>query len=129
MLQITRKNCYKCDLQTVTLNDSQNFWINIKYLEAETKRSWLNIFNKHRDPSTLKYRKDLIPDIQFQLDRTFIRDDLFEKIIKSYKASNTEFLMRREKLDLCPYKVICDKKEFILMPEIQNDAKVLKKRK
>ena len=127
MLQITRKNCYKCDLQTVTLNDSQNFWINIKDLEAETKRRWLNIFNKHRDPSTLKYRKELTPDIQFQPDRIFTTNDLFEKIIKSCKASNAEFLMLREKFDLCPYEVICDEKEFILMPEIQNDAKALKK--
>ena len=127
MLQITRQNCYKCDLQTVTLNDSQNFWINIKDLEAETKRRWLNIFNKHRDPSTLKYRKELTPDIQFQPDRIFTTNDLFEKIIKSCKASNAEFLMLREKFDLCPYEVICDEKEFILMSEIQNDAKALKK--
>ena len=93
-------------------------------MEAETECSWLNVFNKHRDPSTLKYRKDLTPGIQFQPDRIFTRDDLFEKIIKSYKASNVEFLMHREK---CPYEVICDEKEFILMPEIQNDAKALKK--
>ena len=127
MLKITRKNCYKCDLETVTLNDSQYFWINIKDLEAETERSRLNIFNKHGDPSTLKYSKELTPDIQFQPDRTFKRNYLFEKIIKSCKASNAEFLMLREKLGLCPYEVICDEKEFILMPEIQNDAKALKK--
>ena len=107
MLEITRKNCYKCNLEIVTLNDSQYFWINIKDLEAETECSRLNVFNKHRDPSTLKYRKDLTPDIQFQPDRIFTRDDLFEKIIKSYKASNVEFLMHREK---CPYEVICDEK-------------------
>ena len=127
MLQITRKNSYKSDLQTVTLNDSQNFWINIKDSEAKTKRSWLNIFNKHRDSSILKYRKELIPDIQFQPDRIFTTNDLFEKIIKSWQASNAEFLMLREKFDLCPYEVICDEEEFILIPEIQNDAKALKK--
>ena len=96
-------------------------------MEAEIERGWLNIFDKHGDPSTLKYRKELTPDIQFQLDRIFTRNNLFEKIIKSCKASNAEFLMLRKTLGLCPYQVICDEKEFILMPEIQNDAKALKK--
>ena len=127
MLEITRKNCYKCDLETVTLNDSQYFWINIKDLEVETERSWVNISNKHVDPSTLKYRKELTQDIQFQPDRIFTRNDLFQKIIKNYKESNAEFLILREKLGLCPYEVICDEKEFILMPGIQNDAKASKK--
>ena len=103
MLEITRKNCYKCDLETVTLNDSQYFWINIKDLEAETECSWVNIFNKLGDPSTLKYRKELTQDIQFQPDRIFTRNDLFQKIIKSHKESTAEFLMLREKLGSCPY--------------------------
>ena len=59
MLEITRKNCYKCDLEATTPNDSQYIWINIKDLEAETERNWQNIFNKYGNPSTLKYRKGL----------------------------------------------------------------------
>ena len=51
----------------------------------------------------------------------------FKKIIKSCKATNVEFLMLKEKLGLCPYEVICDEKEFILMPEIQDDIEELKK--
>ena len=47
MFQITRRNCYKCDLETVIVNDSQYFWINIKDLEAETECKWQNIFTKH----------------------------------------------------------------------------------
>ena len=66
-------------------------------------------------------------DIQFQPHRIFIRIDLFERIIKSCKATNVEFLMLKEKLGLCPYEVICDEKEFILMPEIQDDIEELKK--
>ena len=69
----------------------------------------------------------MTPDIQFQPDRIFIRNDLFERIIKSCKATNVEFLMLKEKLGLCPYEVICDEKEFILMPEIQDDIEELKK--
>ena len=37
MLEITRKNCYKCDLETIISNDSQYFWINLRDFEAETK--------------------------------------------------------------------------------------------
>ena len=45
MLGITRKNCYKCDLETVIDNNSQYFWINLRDFEAETESKWLNIFN------------------------------------------------------------------------------------
>ena len=33
MLEITRKNCCKCDLETTVANDSQYFWINLKDFE------------------------------------------------------------------------------------------------
>ena len=110
--------CNYCNCKTIIANDSQYFWINLKDFEAETERNWQNIFNKYGNSSTLKYRKELTPNIQFQPDRIFTRNDLFEKIIKSCKATNAEFLMLKEKLGLCPYEVICDEKEFILMPEI-----------
>ena len=35
--------------------------------------------------------------------------------------------MLKEKLGLCPYKVICDEKEFILTPERRHDVGQLKK--
>ena len=41
MLEITRKNCFKCDLETII---SKYFWINPRYFEAETESKWLNIF-------------------------------------------------------------------------------------
>ena len=56
----------------------------------------------------------------------YIRNGLFERIIKSCKATNVEFLMIKEKLGLSPYEVICDKQEFIL-PEIQDHIEELKK--
>ena len=127
MLKITRKNCSKCNLETIIPNDSQYFWINLKDFEAETERNWQNIFHKYGNSSTLKYRKELTPNVQFQPDRIFTRNDLFERIIKSCKATNAEFLMLKEKLGLCPYEVICDEKEFILMLEIQDDIEELKK--
>ena len=65
MLEITRNNCYKCDLETVINNDSQYFWINLRYFEAETEGKWLNIFNKQGNSSTLKYRGESTPNIKF----------------------------------------------------------------
>ena len=47
----------------------------------------------------------------------FVRNDLFEKIIKRCKATNLEFLKLKEKLGLCIYKDICDEQELILMSE------------
>ena len=56
MLEITKKNCYKCDLETIIDNNSQYFWINLRDFDAETKSKWLNMFNKHGNKSTLKYK-------------------------------------------------------------------------
>ena len=113
MLEITRNNCYKCDLETIISNDSQYFWINLRDFEAETESKWLNIFNKHGNASTLKYRRELTPNIKFQPDRIFVRNDLFEQIIKSCKATNAEFTMLQEKLGICPNEENYNEKEII----------------
>ena len=118
MLEITLDNCYKCDLETIIdPNISQYFWINRRDLETESKLSWQAIFDKCKDSSREKYRKELTPNITFQPDKIFVRNDLFEKIIKSYKGTNLESLKLKEKLGLCFYENICDEQEFILMPE------------
>ena len=59
----------------------------------------------------------MIPNITFQPNKILVRNDLFEKIIKSCKAANLEFLKLKEKLGLCLYEDVCDKKEFILMSD------------
>ena len=64
-----------------------------------------------------KYRKELTPNITFQPKKLFVRNDLFEKIIKSCKTTNLELLKLKEKLGLCLYEVICDGEEFISMSE------------
>ena len=126
MLEITIGNCYECDLETINdTNNSQYFWINRRDLEIETKRNWQVIFDKYKDLSTQKYRKELTPSITFQPNKIFVRNDLFEKIIKSCKATNLEVLKLREKLGLHLYEDICDEKEFLLMSEetfIQHDV-------
>ena len=119
MLEITRKNCFKCDLETIIINNnSQYFWINLKDFEVETESKWLNIFNKHGNSSTLKYRRELTPNIKFQADRIFVRNDLFEQVIKSCKATNIEFTMLKEKLGICPYEENYYEEEII---KIQDD--------
>ena len=62
------------------------------------------MFNKQGNSSTLKYRRELTPNIKFRPTRIFVRNDLFEKIIKSRKATNIEFTMLKEKLGVCPYE-------------------------
>ena len=118
MLEITIDNCYKCDLETINdPNNSQYFWINRRDLETETKRNWQAIFDKCKDSLTQKYRKELTLNITFQPNKIFVRNDLFEKIIKSCKATNLEFLKFKEKLGLCLYEGICDEQQLILMSE------------
>ena len=118
MLDITIANCYKCNLETINdPNNSQYLWINRRDLEIETKCNWQAIFDKYKDLLTQKYRKELTPSITFQPNKIFVRNDLFEKIIKSCKATNLDFLKLKEKLGLCLYEDICDEKEFILMSE------------
>ena len=46
----------------------------------------------------------MTPNIKFQPDRIFVRNDLFERIIKSCKATNAEFTMLKEKLGICLYE-------------------------
>ena len=116
MLEITIDNCYKCDLETINdPNNNQYLWINKRDLEIETKCNWQVIFDKYKDLSTQKYRKELTTNITFQPNKIFVRNDLFEKIIKSCKATNLEFLKLKEKLGLCLYENICDEQEFILI--------------
>ena len=131
MLEITKKNCYKCDLETINNPNNpnnQHFWVNLRDFEVETELNWINIFNKYGNSSTLKYRKELTPNIQFQPDKIFVRNDLFEQVIKSCKATNAEFLLLKKKLGLCPYEVICHEQEFILTPKKQNIDKNLNKK-
>ena len=72
MLKITSQNCYKCDLETIIDSDSQYCWINARDFEVEAESKWFNIFNKHGNKWTLKYRKEITPDIKFQTDKIFV---------------------------------------------------------
>ena len=81
-----------------------NIWINLRDFEVETEPKWLNIFNKHDNKSTLKYRREITPGVKVQTDKIFVRNDLFEQVIKSCNSTNKEFLMLQEKLGICLYE-------------------------
>ena len=93
MFEITSKNWYKCDLETIIDSSGEYFWINLRVFEVEAESKGLNIFNKHGNKSTLKYKREITPETKFQTDRIFVRNDLFKQIIKSCKATNIEFTM------------------------------------
>ena len=121
MLEITIENCHKCDLETINdQNNNQYFSINRRDLEIESKRNWQAIFDKYKDSSSQKYRKELTPNITFQPNKIFARNNLFEKIIKNCKAANLRkknFKTLKEKLGLWLYEGIYDERELILTSE------------
>ena len=118
MLEITIDNCHKCDIEIINdPNNSQYFWINRRDLEIKSKRYWQVIFDKYKDSSNQKCRKELTPNTTFQPNKIFVTNDLFKKIIKSYKATKLEFLKLKEKLGLCLYEDICHEQELISMSE------------
>ena len=47
--------------------------------------------------------KEFTQNITFQPNKILVRNDLFEKIIKSCKATSLDFLKIKEKLGLCLY--------------------------
>ena len=127
MLEITIDDCYKCDLETINdPNNSKYFWINRRDLEIETKSNWQAIFDMCKDLSTQKYRKELTPNIKFQPNKIFVRNDLFKKTIKSCKTTNLEFLKLKGKLGLCLYEDIFDEQELILKKKILLHSMMLK---
>ena len=135
ILEITKKNCYKCNLETVIDNNSQYFWINLRDLEAETANKWLNIFNKYGNKSPLKYRRELTPNNKFQADRIFVRNDLIEQVIKGCKSNSRKFLMFKEKLGICLYEEnyyeeeiikIQDEESFKIIGKVSNEKSTKK---
>ena len=69
----------------------------------------------------MKYKRQITPDIKFQADRIFVRNDLFEQVIKGCKATNKEFLLIKEKLSICLYEENYYTEEII---QIQDNTNV-----
>ena len=121
MFEITSKNFYKCDLETIIDSNGEYFWINLRDFEVEIESKWLNIFNKHGNKLTLKYRREITPGVNVQTDKIFARNDLFEQVIKSCKATNKRFLMFKKKLGICLYEENYYTEEII---QIQDNTEI-----
>ena len=100
-----------------------NTWIYPKDFEVEAESKWLNIFNKHGNKATLKYRREITPGIKVQTDKIFVRNDLFEQVIKSCKATNKNVLMFQEKLGICLYEENYYTEEIIKIQDNTEDTK------
>ena len=120
MLEITIGNCYKQNLETIIdPNNGQYFWITRRDLEIESKRNWQAILDKCKDSS----RQKLAPNITFQPSKIFARNVLFEKIIKSCKTNNLEFL------NLKKNQVYAFMKSFVMNKSLfQRQKKFLRKK-
>ena len=99
MLEITSKKSNKCDLETIIDSNGEYFWIDLRDFEVETESGLISLINMVIS-QLLKYRKEIKPDIKVQADKIFVRNDLFEQVIKSCKATNIEFTMFKEKLGI-----------------------------
>ena len=73
-----------------------------------------------------KYRRELTPNIKLQAYRIFVRNDLFEQVIKSCKGTNTEFLMFKEKLGICLYEKKYYEEEIIQIQDEESIEKICK---
>ena len=76
------------------------------------------------DSSRQKYRKELTPNITFQPNKTSVRNNLFEQIIKSCKTTNLEFLKLKEKLGLWLYDeqgFISTSEEIFTQHDVENN--------
>ena len=56
----------------------------------------------------------------------FVRNDLFEQIIKSCKATNIEFTMLKEKLGICLYEENYYEEEIIQIQDEEPIKEMLK---
>ena len=69
----------------------------------------------------MKYKREITPDIKFQADKLFVRNDLFEQVIKGCKGTNKEFLIILKKLSICLYEENYYTEEII---QIQDNTEV-----
>ena len=62
----------------------------------------------------------------FQADRIFVRNDLFEQVIKDCKATNIEFLMLKENLGICLYEENYYQEEIIKIQDEEPIEEIVK---
>ena len=66
-----------------------------------------------------------MPNTKFQPCRIFVRNDLIQRKIKSYRKSSEKFLIFKEKLGLDPYKITCDEKGIISALQVVFEGEII----
>ena len=66
-----------------------------------------------------------MPNTKFQPCRIFVRNDLIQRKIKSYRKSSEKFLKFKEKLGLDPYKITCDEKDIISALQVAFEGEII----
>ena len=80
MLEITIDNCHNCHLETIVdPNNSQDFWINRRDFEIESKPNWQVIFDNCKDSLRQKYRKELHQTLHFKLIKYLLQTIYLKK--------------------------------------------------
>ena len=111
MWQISKEAYKNCEIEII--NNGKYFRINSTDLGIESGyKNWAVIFDKC-DLEKQKYRYELMPNIEFQPCRRFVRNDLVEMKIKSRKVASKQFLEFNEKLELDPYEIKYDEQDII----------------
>ena len=67
---------------------------------------------KQEVTATLKYKREITPDIKFQTDKIFVRNNLFEQVIRSCKATNKEFLIKKKTWHMSLWKKLLCRRDY-----------------
>ena len=60
----------------------------------------------------MKYRREITPGIKLQADKIFVRNDLFEQVIKSCKATNIEFTMLKKTWHMSLWRKLLYRRDY-----------------
>ena len=77
------------------------------------------------DPEKRNYRQEIMPNIEFQLCRRFVRNDLVERKIKSCRKSSKIFFRNQKKVRIRPEVVTCDKQDIISALQVTFEGEIM----
>ena len=86
--------------------------------------NWVQIFDKC-DSEKQKYRKELTPNAEYQRCRVFVRNDLVDRKIKSWRKSSKRFLEFKKQLGLNAIVVTCDKQNVISALQVAIEGEII----
>ena len=119
MLRISKEEYKKCEVEII--DKGRYFWVNRKDFEVESDvANWVQIFDKC-DSEKQKYSQELTPNAEYQPCRVFVRNDLVERKIKSFRKLTKRFLEFKKKSGL----VTCDKQDIISALQVTFEGEII----